>query len=481
MSLTRSASGPAGGLSINTGAANAFGASASQNTSSGGLFGSGSTTATATGTGPGTGTNTMATTGGLFGGAAKTGGLFGQPATTAPTGGLFGQAAPTAATTGTTGGGLFGNTAAANTQPAQTTTPSLFGNAAGGTSNTQQPAGGLLGAKPAMGSLFGGGAAATQQSAPASGGLFGQTAQPQQQTTGGLFGASTAQNTQANTGGGLFNQSQAKPTTGLFGQTQPQQTPVMGQSTNQVSAVQINVDSIRPRTRFDDLAKPVQDEIALLDKGIMRVIKMKDEIGEFMPQHERDIEQLGRDVKFVESKFRTVQVALNNDIQTVKALQDLTKKNAADARLCFRGADNLKLPTHYHQTGLFASTAPASDSGNADAASTHADAQDLITYFNRICDDIEKYKRRLDEYRGEIERDMPGVENGLYEQIRSVRDRSAGNAVVQDQLGEVLAALRETGNAIVAQAGQIADTRERLSRLQAGIIDTGVYAMGMAA
>lgn len=213
----------------------------------------------------------------------------------------------------------------------------------------------------------------------------------------------------------------------------------------------------------------------------MRVMKMKDEIGEFMPQHDKDIEQLGRDVKFVESKFRTVQVALNNDIQTVKALQDLTKKNAADARLAFAGADNLKLPTHYHQTGLFASTPPATESPSGNAASTHADAQDLITYFNRICDDIEKYKKRLDEYRGAIERDMPGVENGLYEQIRSLRDRSAGNAVVQDQLSDVLAALRETGNAIVGQAGQIADTRERLSRLQAGILDSGVYGMAMVA
>jgi nucleoporin p58/p45 len=208
---------------------------------------------------------------------------------------------------------------------------------------------------------------------------------------------------------------------------------------------------------------------------------MRDEIGEFMPQHEKDIEQLGLDVKFVESKFRTVQVALNNDIQTVKALQDQTRKNAADARLCFRGADNLKLPTHYHQTGLFASQAPAADTNGADAASTHADAQDLITYFNRICDDIEKYKTRLDEYRGDIERDMPGVENGLYEQIRALRDRSAGSGVVQDQLNEVLLALRDTGSAIVAQAGQIADTRERLSRLQAGIVDSGVYAMGMNA
>lgn len=452
MSLIRSASGPAGGLSINTGAANAFGTAASKPSAAGSLFGS-STTSTPTAnttTAPGA-TGTMS----LFGNAAQ------KPAT----GNLFGQSTTATATTPAAGGGLFGAAGATNTQQTQGTGTGLFGNTA--TNNTQQQGN-------------------TAQPTTTGTSLFGQSTQNQtqqpQQTGTGLFGQSTATNTQSNTAG-LFGQSQAKPATGttLFGQTQPQQNNTLGQSTNQVSAVQINYDSIRPRTRFDDLAKPVQDEIALLDLGIQRVIKMRDEIGEFMPQHEKDIEQLGLDVKFVESKFRTVQVALNNDIQTVKALQDQTRKNAADARLCFRGADNLKLPTHYHQTGLFASQAPAADSGGADAASTHADAQDLITYFNRICDDIEKYKARLDEYRGDIERDMPGVENGLYEQIRALRDRSAGSVVVQDQLNEVLLALRDTGSAIVAQAGQIADTRERLSRLQAGIVDSGVYAMGMNA
>ncbi|KLO99073.1 uncharacterized protein Y057_6876 [Fusarium fujikuroi] len=483
MSLIRSASGPAGGLSINTGAANAFtthpnsaryiplfynlvglflltgalnqfysGTATSKPSAAGSLFGS-STTSTPTAnttTAPGA-TGTMS----LFGNAAQ------KPAT----GGLFGQSTTATTTTPAAGGGLFGAAGATNTQQTQGTSTGLFGNTA--TNNTQQQG-------------------TTAQPTTTGTSLFGQSTQNQtqqpQQTGTGLFGQSTATNTQSNTGG-LFGQSQAKPATGtsLFGQTQPQQNNTLGQSTTQVSAVQINYDSIRPRTRFDDLAKPVQDEIALLDLGIQRVIKMRDEIGEFMPQHEKDIEQLGLDVKFVESKFRTVQVALNNDIQTVKALQDQTRKNAADARLCFRGADNLKLPTHYHQTGLFASQAPAADSGGADAASTHADAQDLITYFNRICDDIEKYKARLDEYRGDIERDMPGVENGLYEQIRALRDRSAGSLVVQDQLNEVLLALRDTGSAIVAQAGQIADTRERLSRLQAGIVDSGVYAMGMNA
>lgn len=207
---------------------------------------------------------------------------------------------------------------------------------------------------------------------------------------------------------------------------------------------------------------------------------MKDEIGQFMPQHEKDVEQLSKDVKFVETKFKTVQVALNRDIQTVKILQDLTKKSITDAQLSFKATDNLKLPAHYHQTGLFAGPTPAADSTKSDSAMAHASAQDLITYFNRICDDVEKYKKRLDEYRSEIEKDMPGVENGLYEQIRTLRERkSAGTGLaVQNQLTQVLSAVRETGNAIIAQAGQIADTRERLSRLQAGILDGGIYAMG---
>ncbi|KAM0465082.1 hypothetical protein ACHAPV_002077 [Trichoderma viride] len=477
MSLARSASGPAG-LSINTGAANSLGTA--QPAATRGLFGSGN--ASAYPTTP----NNMATTGGLFGAKpAATGGLFGATTTASPQtttgGGLFGAATPTpaATNTGTTGGGLFGSTATA--QPAQAS------GALGG---------GLFGSKPAAttttgmgGGLFAN-AATPQQQTTTGGGLFGSTpaAQPSAMAGGGLFGSKPATTMTTGTGGGLFGgtattqqsgggffgsgTTPAATTTtggGLFGATSAQ--PV--QPTNQVAAVQVNYDNLRPRSRFDDLAQPVQNQIALIDKGIQRVIKMRDEIGEFMPQHEKDIDQLGRDVQFVESKFKSVQDALNRDIQTVKALQDMTKKNVTDAQLSFKAADNLKLPTHYHQTGLFAGPPPTSDSNSADASSAHASAQDLITYFNRICDDVEKYKKRLDEYRAQIERDMPGVENGLYEQIRSLRDHS--NAPVQDQLSQVLSALREMGSAIVAQAGQIADTRERVSRLQAGFLDNGLY------
>ncbi|KAM0257845.1 hypothetical protein ACHAQJ_004149 [Trichoderma viride] len=422
----------------------------------------------------------MATAGGLFGAKPAGSGLFGATTTASPQattgGGLFGAATNTAASnTGTTGGGLFGSTATA--QPAQASgatggglfgskpaaTPAtgggLFGNTASNQQQTTTGGGGLFGGTTTaqQSGMAGGGLfksnTPTQQQQPAGGGMFGNTANTQQ-SGGGFFGSGT---TQANPSGGFFGAATAQP----------------AQSTNQVAAVQVNYDNLRPRSRFDDLAQPIQTQIALIDKGIQRVIKMRDEIGEFMPQHEKDIDQLGRDVQFVESKFKTVQDALNRDIQTVKALQDMTKKNVTDAQLSFKAADNLKLPTHYHQTGLFAGPPPPNDSNSADASSAHASAQDLITYFNRICDDVEKYKKRLDEYRSQIERDMPGVENGLYEQIRSLRDHS--NAPVQDQLSQVLSALREMGSAVVAQAGQIADTRERLSRLQSGFLDNGLY------
>ncbi|RDA92196.1 hypothetical protein CP533_5618 [Ophiocordyceps camponoti-saundersi (nom. inval.)] len=454
MSLARSASGPSA-LTINTGPANSFGTSTTLNQPST-LFGSQNNPAASN-------TNTSGAMTSLFGANTQRGSLFGnatsntqqQPQTQAPssTGGLFGNL----------GGQQQQQQQQQPQQPPQQPqqqTGGLFGQQTNQQQSTQPAAGGLFAKTQPVGGLFG---AANTTTTPAS-----------SQPAGGLFGASTA-NTQPAVGGGLFGQSQAKPSGGLIGQPQSQQP-----TTNQVSAVRINYDNLRPRTRFDDLAQPVQDEIALIDKGIQRVIKMRDEIGEFMPQHERDIQQLGRDVQFVESKFRTVQVALNQDIQTVKVLQDMTKKNIADAQLSFKAADNLKLPTHYHQTGLFAGAPPtAGTAGNAsDASSTHASAQDLITYFNRVCDDFDRYKQRLDQYRAEIERDMPGVENGLYEHIRALRDRN--NAVagggMQDQLSLVLGALRETGNAIVTQAGRIADTREKLSRLQAGMLDNGLYA-----
>ncbi|KAL5639919.1 hypothetical protein ACGC1H_006474 [Rhizoctonia solani] len=173
-------------------------------------FGSNTNNANATGAAGTTGT-------GLFGQTAATQpttgtgtGLFGNTGATGTAGGgLFGNTNTNTAGTGTTGGGLFGNNAtnppatgglfgAANTNTTGTT-GGLFGNNAA----TTQPSGGLFGSTTTApntgGGLFGNTTASAQ---PSAGGLFGSTTTAP--SSGGLFGAKPA-------GPSLFNQPAANP------------------------------------------------------------------------------------------------------------------------------------------------------------------------------------------------------------------------------------------------------------------------------
>ncbi|KAH7342990.1 putative nucleoporin [Rhexocercosporidium sp. MPI-PUGE-AT-0058] len=219
---------PAGGL---------FGAQPAAQNTGGGLFGNNNAAKTPFSFGTSqpaastTGFGSTTTTGG-FG----SGGLFGNTNTQPATTGFGGAAQQPAASTGfggfggtnnqQTGGGLFGSTAAKpatslfGAAPAATNTGGgLFGNSQpaasnpfGGSANAQN-SGGLFGAKPAAagGSLFGNN---TQQTNTGGGSLFG----------GGSFGNNQNQNQQQNTGGGLFGatNNQQKPG-GLFGTAGTQQ------------------------------------------------------------------------------------------------------------------------------------------------------------------------------------------------------------------------------------------------------------------
>ncbi|SGZ58069.1 CIC11C00000002696 [Sungouiella intermedia] len=181
--------------------------------SNGGLFGNSNTTANSANTGLfGSSSNKPATglTGGLFGNSSAGGnnatgnsttGTFGtansNPA--APSGGLFGNS------TNTTGGGLFTNSGAANT--------------------TSNASGGLFGAKPATGGLFG-----STSAPPATGGLFGgsSTNTAPQANSGGLFSKPPSST------GGLFGNSSTlnKPAGGLFGASSSNSGGLFGNSSS---------------------------------------------------------------------------------------------------------------------------------------------------------------------------------------------------------------------------------------------------------
>ncbi|KID88532.1 nucleoporin-interacting protein NIC96 [Metarhizium guizhouense ARSEF 977] len=152
-----------------------FGAAMQNKPTGGGLFGQSTQQST---------TPTTGTTGGIFGAAQQnkptTGGIFGggQQQTGTTGGGLFGQTAQSQ-TTGTTGGGIFGSQPQAQQQQQQQQKPSLFGGTTGS-------------------SLFGGASAAPQTGAFGGSTLVGSSAQPA--AFGSTTTASAMQQPQQNTG-----------------------------------------------------------------------------------------------------------------------------------------------------------------------------------------------------------------------------------------------------------------------------------------
>nr|XP_036579456.1 nucleoporin NUP49/NSP49 [Colletotrichum truncatum]KAF6787003.1 nucleoporin NUP49/NSP49 [Colletotrichum truncatum] len=445
----RSASATGGGLSINTGAANAGSCSAGPSSTpaaGGGLFGNSTATAQ------------PATSGGLFGGTqASSGGLFGKKPSTPATGGLFGSAATASQPQQQQqqSGGLFGQQ---NTTAQTGTSGGLFGSAAQqpAQQQNQQQSGGLFGAA---------------QQKPATGGLFGQsTAQPQQQSTGGLFGGGNTQPQQnQQQSGGLFGQSQAqnqaKPG-GLFASTQQQNNTApgltMGQSTTQqtVPGVRVDISNVKGTTRFNDLEQSLQTEMENCDLMIQRFMSHASEIKGFMAAHGGDLEQLTNDVNWLQRKYEGVKTTLDEDIVTLAHLKDLVKSDADIAKMAFAGADQLKLPAHYHQTWL----TRGGSGGNAPNSSQDRNLEDVLTLFSNEADRLKELHQFQVQKIKEMEQHMPGVEHGLYERVRALRDQTQVPAF--NMVLDLLETIKMMGDKIYEAAGSIVDVREKLTQLQ---------------
>ena len=316
---TSNTAGSGGGL---FGAAGNNTASASNNATSGGLFGAkpassgapfGGNNASQPASGGLFGANnaSQSTSGGLFGSNSATNnstgsGLFGSaaPASNTNSGGLFGN--KPAPTTGgnTSSGGLFGNNSNNSTSTpfggsntAATSSGGLFGAnankpaASGGlfgggntSTNTAPASGGLFGGNsntssnpaPPAGGLFGGNSNTSSNPAPATGGLFGNNPKPANNTAsapGGLFGANNA-NAAAPATGGLFGNNSNNNTTsstsgGLLGgtqsasnaqnQTQPNSAPVIPSANTQAANLSSNLTKSDSKNLLKDLLESAQN------------------------------------------------------------------------------------------------------------------------------------------------------------------------------------------------------------------------------
>ncbi|KAM0326652.1 hypothetical protein ACHAQA_006521 [Verticillium albo-atrum] len=394
------------------------------------------------------------------------------------------------------GGGLFGN-AQSSTTAQQPASGGLFGGGGANTQTQQQPAGGGLFGNTANnqqtqqqqgqtggGGLFGGSTLGQpqqqqQQQQQGGGGLFGaSTAQPQQQqqSGGGLFGASTAQNTQQQQpqqqqGGGLFGSTAQQKPAGLFGQstaapTQQQSTGAgltMGQSTNQgaIPGVRIDLANVKGTTKFNDLTPELQREIETCDNIIQQYMSQAGQIKSFMTAHEGDLARLTHDVEWLTRKFDGVKTTLEDDVKMTAQLKELVKSDADIAKAAFGGAEQLKLPAHYHTTWLTANK-PAAKSKDKEEEPA---LEDCITLFSNEADRLNQMHQFQVQKVKEMEQHMPGVENGLYERMRALRDgapqfQGFGFAV------QLLDTVKALGDEIVRAAGLIVESREKLTELQ---------------
>jgi nucleoporin p58/p45 len=276
-----------------------------------------------------------------------------------------------------------------------------------------------------------------------------------------------------------------KLTTPSGGLSQPaaqpqQQAPAVGLTLGQSTAgqqqavpgVRIDLSNIKSTTRFNDLQESLQKEIAMLDEAIQKCIKDKDAVDAFLPSHGEQLAAIPTDVSFVSRKSEGAHNALASDILAIDQLRELVKQDADHARLSFKAIDNLKLPTQYHQAGLWSNRGQqVGAGGGGGGAGGAADAEsntDLISFFSRTADEMDDMMRKFERNLGEIEVHLHGVQGNMLEQMQRVaaQSKSASQGGVDERVLELAAVLRDFEESILKVAGVVGGVKEGVTELQ---------------
>ncbi|TKA76618.1 hypothetical protein B0A49_02866 [Cryomyces minteri] len=403
----------------------------SQSAQTGGLFGGASTSQPHQGGGPfGSSTNQQQQGSGLFGATTnqpqQNGGIFGAAASNPQQGsGLFGSSTSNQQGTGLFGsstqqsqpqqsGGLFGGALGQNQnqgQQQQQQSGGLFSNLGNQNQGQQQGSGlfGNVGAqnKPATSSVFGSTLNQNTQPQQQSSSLFGNLGAPKAPQQSTLFGGSTLGSSTMGGGfGGGLTMGQ--------GTAQPQTVP----------GVKVDLSSIRNTTRFSDLHETVQQQIEQIDAFIQQQIAYSEQCAALMPSHQQNLASIPDDVKLLEEKVETVDLALTNDSQTIASLKKVVRADATDAQIAFRVIENLRLPSQFHYSGLSAYQQQQYQQQRSLTANSvlngEAENTDLVGYIDKQATDMEKRLARDQSNLGAIEQHLGTVEASALQQVQQM-------------------------------------------------------------
>lgn len=234
---------------------------------------------------------------------------------------------------------------------------------------------------------------------------------------------------------------------------------------NSVPGVKIDVSNLRGTTRFGDLHEELQKQIEQIDNFIQTQISFKEQCDAVMPGHAANLTSVPSDVELVRARYENAELALDNDSEAIKGLKDLVIRDAADARRSFRATETLKLPHQFHYSSSLRNTSSAA----VDANSAEDDPSDLVSYFNRMTDEMSKTLEVYRQNLAEIETHLQTVESTTVSQnqkLLSMRGPRSGNSRNgEDQIRELGAVLRQFEGGILGVAERVGNARETLSEL----------------
>ncbi|MCJ1283239.1 hypothetical protein MMC26_002567 [Xylographa opegraphella] len=437
----RSQSGP-GGLSINTGSANAFNANATKAPMSGGTFGT---------------TKPINTFG------------FATNATSAPSvGGISGTS------------GTFGTQLQQQVSAAQGGS-SLF-------ASQQQPQGD---GAPGGGSIFGMGNQQQQQGNNSIGGanLFGSNPAQTQSLNNGLQQQGASSLLEGFNKPSIFGTAQSQ----YMGQQRPnlisqnsnmsvsqQQKSIFSTSIGQYSqaqqtipGVRINLSELRSTTRFNDLHDDLQKIIENVDKFILNQIYLSEQCDGTMPKVESAVAFIPEDVEFCARRLETLQQVLENDAAAIETGRELVGKDAADARLSFKVIQNLRIPPQFQHANLWNQPQPPQNIGSVlqDGNTEESGSADLVSYFSHQADEMTRTLGTFESHIAEVETYLSGLEASTVQQMQRLqftKNRDGGQRSADDQVRELAAVLREFEGGILGVAGKVGGVRETVQEAMLG-------------
>lgn len=227
-----------------------------------------------------------------------------------------------------------------------------------------------------------------------------------------------------------------------------------------VPGVKINIDNLRPTTRFNDLHEDLQKLIETLDNGIQNHMQQKHDCDAIMPKHKEQLVNVPNDVDFLTRKCTDVENALSTDAEGIFQAKKLVSLDIEAAKLSFGAIDNLKLPHQYQQLGPW--TGSSASSANAAISSS------LPNFFIREAEEMSATLEIYEKNMTEIETHLRDVEARAVHQLMQSRAQSDDPS---EPIRELAATFRDFEHGILNVAGKVVGLRDEVAQIKrAGLL-----------